>query len=181
MAGIDVGSKVRAELARREPRVAPYHVVSDALTSQGRLGQKSGRGVYRYEPGDRTAHDDPDLVPIVRELAALHGVKPREVSDQEIQRRCVLSLVNVGADILANGLAYRASDVDVVWTSGYGFPRWRGGPMCYADGLGLDRVVAQIRELANTGGGAYWNPSRLLLELAGSGRTFADYDRERTR
>ena len=181
MAGIDVGTKVRAELARREPRGAPYHVVSDALTALGRLGQKSGRGIYRYEPGDRTAHDDPDLAPIVRELAARHGVQAREVSDQEIERRCVLSLINVGADILADGLAYRASDIDVIWTSGYGFPRWRGGPMCYADELGLERVVAQIRELADTGGGAYWNPSRLLLELAGSGRTFADHDRERSR
>ena len=172
---------MRGELARRESRDAPYHVVSDALTSLGRLGQKSGRGIYRYEPKDRTAHDDPDLVPIVRQLAAKHGIEAREISDQEIERRCVLSLVNVGADILADGLAYRAGDIDVIWTSGYGFPRWRGGPMCYADELGLDRVVAQIRELGGTGGGAYWNPSRLLLELAGSGRTFADYDRERTR
>jgi 3-hydroxyacyl-CoA dehydrogenase len=88
----------------------------------------------------------------------------------------VLSLVNIGADILAERLAYRAGDIDVVWTSGYGFPRWRGGPMHYADSIGLDRVVEQIRVLADTGGGDYWRPSGALLALAGEGRSFADWD-----
>jgi 3-hydroxyacyl-CoA dehydrogenase len=141
MAGIDVGTKVRIELARREPRVPPYHVVSDAFTAMGRLGQKSRKGIYRYEPGDRTARPDADVAGIIKQLAAQHGIAPRDVSDAEIEQRCVFSLVNVGAQILHEGLAYRASDIDVVWTSGYGFPRFRGGPMFYADEVGLERVV----------------------------------------
>jgi 3-hydroxyacyl-CoA dehydrogenase len=179
MAGIDVGTRVRVELARREKRQPPYHEVSDALTALGRLGQKTGRGIYRYEPGDRTPHHDPELAPLVAELATKFAVAPRDVTDSEIEARCVLSLVNVGANILAEGLAYRASDIDVIWTSGYGFPRSRGGPMHYADSLGLDNVVNRIQSLAATGGADYWKVSPLLLDLARTGRTFADYDRER--
>jgi 3-hydroxyacyl-CoA dehydrogenase len=115
----------------------------------------------------------------VRELAARHGIAPRDASDEEIEQRCVLSLIVVGARILEEGVAFRASDIDVVWTSGYGFPRWRGGPMCYADSLGLDRVVRQVEKLQSTGGGEYWAIPALLRELASSGRTFADWDRER--
>jgi 3-hydroxyacyl-CoA dehydrogenase len=179
MAGVDVGTRVRAELLRRATRPAPYHVVSDALTGLGRLGQKSGQGVYRYEKDDRTPHDDPELAPLIARLAAEHGVAQREVSDQEIERRCVLSLIIVGASILSEGLAARASDIDVIWTSGYGFPRWRGGPMWYADSLGLKSVVEQMRELAGSGGGPYWSVPPLLAELARSDRIFAEWDRER--
>jgi len=179
MAGIDVGTRVRTELLRRAARPAPYHVVSDALTALGHLGQKSGRGIYRYVTGDRAPHPEPELEPLIAALAAKHAIAPRDVSDTEIERRCVLQLVNIGAAILAEGLAYRASDIDVIWTSGYGFPRWRGGPMHYADSLGLKEVVRQMRELAGTGGDSYWSVSRLLLELAEGGRSFADWDRER--
>jgi 3-hydroxyacyl-CoA dehydrogenase len=179
MAGVDVGTKVRSELARRESRDPPYHVVSDALTARGRFGQKSGHGVYRYEPGNRAPQDDPEFVPLVADLAVKHGVARREVSDHEIERRCVLALVNVGANILADGLACRASDIDVIWTAGYGFPRWRGGPMHFADTLGVGDVVEQLRALACTGGGRYWDVSPLLLELARDGRSFADFDRGR--
>ncbi len=179
MAGIDVGTRVRTELARREQRAAPYHAVSDALTAQGKLGQKTGQGIYLYTPGDRTPQPNPGLDPFVRELAARHGIASRDSSDEEIEQRCVLSLIVVGARILEEGVAFRASDIDVVWTSGYGFPRWRGGPMCYADSLGLDRVVRQVEKLQSTGGGEYWAIPALLRELASSGRTFADWDRER--
>jgi len=179
MAGVDVGTRVRTELLRREERQAPYHVVSDAMTAAGRLGQKTGAGIYRYEKDDRTPHEDPAFAPLVAQLAQQQGVKARDASDAEIERRCVLSLVNVGAAILGEGLASRASDIDVVWTSGYGFPRWRGGPMWYADSLGLRSVVDEIRELSTSGGGAYWTVAPLLAELAHAGRTFADWDRER--
>jgi 3-hydroxyacyl-CoA dehydrogenase len=135
MAGVDVGTRVRSELARREIREPPYHVVSDELTTRGRFGQKSGSGIYRYEPGDRTPHDNPELGPLIANLASKYGIASREVSDSEIESRCVLSLVNIGAQILAEKLAYRASDIDVIWTSGYGFPRSRGGPMHYADSM----------------------------------------------
>jgi 3-hydroxyacyl-CoA dehydrogenase len=181
MAGVDVGTKVRIELAKREHRAPPYHVVSDALTGIGRLGQKAGKGVYRYEPGDRTPRHDPEVDALISQLAAEHGVATRKVSDQEIEERCVLSLVNIGADILAEGRAYRAGDIDVVWTAGYGFPRWLGGPMFYADTLGLAHVAERVKAIQAGGGGDYWRPSPLLLQLAANGRTFADWDRERVR
>jgi 3-hydroxyacyl-CoA dehydrogenase len=179
MAGIDVGTRVRGELLRRASRQAPYHVVSDALTAGGRLGQKSGAGIYRYEKDDRTAHEDPAFASFAATLAEQYGVKPRAVSDEEIEQRCVLSLVNVGASILSEGLASRASDIDVIWTAGYGFPRWRGGPLWHADTLGLKHIVEQMHRLAETGGGRYWSVPPLLAELAQSGRTFAAWDRER--
>lgn len=180
MAGVDVGTKVRIELAKREPRTAPYHAVSDALTPLGRLGQKTGRGVYRYDIDGRAPLHDPEVEALIRRLAREHGVPPRAMSDDEIVDRCVLSLVNVGARILADGLAYRASDIDVVWTAGYGFPRWRGGPMFYADTLGLKHALARIETIRGIYGDAYWRPSPLLVELAQQGRTFADFDRKRS-
>ncbi|HET9863978.1 MAG TPA: 3-hydroxyacyl-CoA dehydrogenase NAD-binding domain-containing protein, partial [Steroidobacteraceae bacterium] len=177
MAGIDVGTRVRTELLKRETRNPPYHAVSDALTALGHLGQKTGEGIYRYKPGDRAPLPNPDLARLAQALADKHGIAPREVADQEIEQRCVLSLINIGAQILDEGLAYRAADIDVIWTAGYGFPRWRGGPMFHADALGLERVVTQIEALAATGGGDYWRVAPLLLRLADSGRTFADWDR----
>jgi 3-hydroxyacyl-CoA dehydrogenase len=179
MAGIDVGTRVRRELLAREARPAPYHVVSDALTGLGRVGQKAGRGIYRYEAGGRVPENDAELPALIAQLAEQYGVKPRQASDAEIEQRCVLSLVNIGADILAERLAYRAADIDVVWTSGYGFPRWRGGPMHYADSLGLGRVVEEIRALGESGDRRYWTPSSSLVDLARAGKSFADWDRER--
>ncbi len=176
MAGIDVGTRVRAELTRRESRQSPYHVVSDALTALGHVGQKAGRGIYRYRAGERTALPNPQLPLLTRALADKHGVAPRDVSDEEIEDRCVLSLINVGARILDEGLASRAADIDVIWTAGYGFPRWRGGPMFHADTLGLNRVLKRIEELATTGGGSYWQAASLLRRLATGGGTFAAWD-----
>jgi len=171
MAGVDVGTRVRAELAKRESRPPPYHVVSDSLTALGHLGQKTGRGIYRYEASDRTPLPNPELKLLTQALAEKYGVAAREVSDEEIQERCVLSLVNIGAQILDEDLAYRAADIDVVWTSGYGFPRWRGGPMFYADTLDIEYVVSRIEK--------YWPVAPLLRQLASDGRTFADWDRAR--
>jgi len=179
MAGIDVGTRVRAELTRRESRPAPYHVVSDALAALGHLGQKTGRGIYRYKTGDRTPLPDPELPLLTRALAVKYGVAQRDVSDAEIERRCVLSLINIGAQILDDGLAYRAADIDVVWSAGYGFPRWRGGPMYFADTVGIDQVVAQIDALAAAGAGHYWRVSPLLRQLAATGCNFAAWDRTR--
>ncbi len=179
MAGIDVGTRVRAELIKRESRPSPYHVVSDALTALGHVGQKSGRGIYRYQAGERAALPNPELPLLTHALAEKHGIAPRKVSDDEIEHRCVLSLINVGAQILDDGLASRAADIDVVWTAGYGFPRWRGGPMFHADTLGLDRVLTRIEELAASGGGSYWQAAPLLRRLAIGGGTFAAWDRSR--
>jgi 3-hydroxyacyl-CoA dehydrogenase len=171
MAGIDVGTRVRTELMKRESRPAPYHAVSDSLTALGHLGQKTGRGIYRYEEGNRKPLPNPELALLASALAQKHGIAARELSDQEIEERCVLSLINIGAQILEEGLAYRAADIDVIWTSGYGFPRWRGGPMFYADTLGIARTVARIEK--------YWPVAPLLRQLAADGRSFADWDRAR--
>jgi 3-hydroxyacyl-CoA dehydrogenase len=181
MGGVDIGAKVRIELLKREKREAPYHAVSDALTPTGNLGQKTGQGVYRYEKGDRTPRPNPDFAPFVAKLAKQYGVKPRDVSDQEIVERMVLPLINIGAQILDEGVAYRASDIDVVWTSGYGFPRWRGGPMFYADTLGLPHVLARIKHYQDRYGGTYWTPSKLLQSLAKKGKSFAEHDQAEAR
>jgi 3-hydroxyacyl-CoA dehydrogenase len=177
MAGIDVGTRVRGELLKRETRTPPYHAVSDALTALGHLGQKTGEGIYRYSPGNRAPLPNADLLQLTQALAQRHGIAPREVSDQQIEQRCVLPLINIGAQILDEGLAYRAADIDVIWTAGYGFPRWRGGPMFHADALGLEQVVAQIEVLGAAGGGDYWRVAPLLRRLADTRRSFADWDR----
>ncbi len=178
MAGVDVGFKVREELFKRDTRPTPYFDLSDELARLGRMGQKTGKGVYRYEPGDRTPHADPEVAEIIRTLAAKYGFVAREISDEEVEERCILPLINEGANLLANGIAYRASDIDVVWTSGYGFPRYLGGPMFYGDTLGLKHVLARI-EHYHARFGHYWTPSPLLRELAGSGGTFEGWDKGR--
>jgi len=117
---------------------------------------------------------------LIETLAREHGFKPREITDKEIEERLVLSLINTGADILDEGIAYRSSDLDVVWTSGYGFPRYRGGPMFYADELGtkhvLERVEHYHKQLGDT-----WKPARLLVELGRSDRSFADWSEAKTK
>jgi 3-hydroxyacyl-CoA dehydrogenase len=180
MGGVDVGAKVRVELSRRESREPSYHAVSDALAAAGQLGQKTGQGVYRYKEGDRTPLPNPDLPPFLAALAEKHGVARREVTDDEIVERMILSLINVGAQILDDGIAYRASDIDVVWTSGYGFPRWRGGPMHYADALGLQHVLERIKDYESRYGG-HWKPAPLLEKLAGAGASFAARDKATAR
>ena len=176
MGGVDVGTKARQQLLKREKRPAPYFAVSDALTPLGRLGQKTGKGVYRYEKGDRTPHPDPEVAKLIEKLAAEHGIKRRKITDAEIEERCVLSLINVGAMVLEEGIAYRASDIDVVWTSGYGFPRHKGGPMFHADALGLKRVLERVQHYHGKLG-HYWQPAKLLVELAAGGSSFADWDK----
>ncbi|MCR5879822.1 3-hydroxyacyl-CoA dehydrogenase NAD-binding domain-containing protein [Phenylobacterium sp. J367] len=178
MAGVDVGTKVREELYKKESRPDPYFVVSDALTAQGKLGQKSGEGVYSYKPGDRTAYPNPATEDLIRKLAADRGIERREISDAEIEERCVLPLINIGAQLLEDGIAYRAKDIDVVWTAGYGFPRHLGGPMFYADTLGLKTVLARIEHYQKQSD-YYWKPSPLLVRLANEGGTFEGYDASR--
>ena len=154
--------------------------VSDALTPLGRQGQKTGKGVYLYKAGDRNAYPDPDVTALIEQLAAQHGITRRPISDTEIEERCLLPLINIGADLLEQGVAYRASDIDVVWTSGYGFPRYFGGPMFYGDTLGLKHVLARV-EHYHAKLGHYWQPSDLLRKLAESGMTFMEYDQARAK
>ncbi len=173
LAGLDVGYKIRRERMDLpdDPR---YYRVADMLAEQGRFGQKTGRGIYLYEEGSRTPRPDPELASMIRSEANRLGVDQREISNDEIVERCIFGLITEGAQILAEGIVQRASDIDVIWTNGYGFPRHRGGPMFYADQLGMKEVLARVEELADRFGSDYWRPPELLRELARTDRRFAD-------
>jgi 3-hydroxyacyl-CoA dehydrogenase len=175
LAGIDVGAKVVIEQAKagRLPDDPSYRVVVRRLFELGRHGQKAGRGYYRYE--GRQAIPDAQVEAIARELGAEHGVARRSgIAPGEIVERLLFPLINEGARILEEGIAYRASDIDVVWTSGYGFPDFLGGPMFHADQLGLrhvaDRLDCYARSRGNRHG--YWTPATLLNQLAATGGQF---------
>jgi 3-hydroxyacyl-CoA dehydrogenase len=178
LGGTDVGTKARAQLYKRESRPDPYFVIADHLTRLGRLGQKSGSGFYRYAPGSRDALPDPEVIAIIERLAADRGIVRRPHPDPEIVERCVLSLILIGARVLEEGVAARASDVDVVWTSGYGFPRYLGGPLFYADTLGLAHVADRIRNYHRRYG-HFWEPSSLIETLAAEESTFMQWDQSR--
>ncbi|GAA4282696.1 3-hydroxyacyl-CoA dehydrogenase NAD-binding domain-containing protein [Brevibacterium daeguense] len=172
LAGIDVGEAGRRRFRETADPVllASQSDISTRLFEAGRYGQKTGAGFYRYEDGDRTPHEDPVVEEIIAACAAERGVTRREVADEEIVERCMLALVNEGATLLDEGIAQRASDIDVVWANGYGFPAYRGGPMHYATTLGLATVVERMRELQQTVG-EYWKPAELLERLVAAGRT----------
>src|SRR5579872_1484063 len=180
LGGNDVGTKVRIQLFKREKRPDPYFVIADRLTELGWLGQKTGRGFYRYQNGSRDAQPDPEVDDLIRALASERNIPRRTIGDEEIIERCILALINVGAIVLEEGVASRASDIDVVWTSGYGFPRHLGGPMFYADTLGLDHVAERIRYYHERLG-HYWRPAALIENLAAHKSTFAKWDRNAAR
>jgi 3-hydroxyacyl-CoA dehydrogenase len=175
MAGLDVAYRVRQELGHfTEPGVR-RPLVADELNRMGRIGQKAGRGWYLYD-ANRTATPDPEVVQLIRSRAAAAGIPQRSFTPEEIVERCIYALVNEGARVLEEKAAQRASDIDVIYLNGYGFPAWRGGPMFFADRTGLaaihDRIVAFHREF-----GQRWAPAPLLARLAAEGRTFRDLDR----
>ncbi|PZN31656.1 MAG: 3-hydroxyacyl-CoA dehydrogenase, partial [Proteobacteria bacterium] len=174
MGGNDISFKAREAPGVRDGKPRPYHEVVDELARMGRYGQKTGKGFYRYEPGDRTPIHDPETDAVIERLAKELGIERRTLSDEEVEVRCVYQLINEGARILEEGIAYRASDIDVIWATGYGFPRFRGGPMFYADSLGLKNVYERIVEL-HARHGHYWKPAALLEKLAKEGKKFADY------
>jgi 3-hydroxyacyl-CoA dehydrogenase len=177
MAGIDVGVNVHKSNAAKYPPDPTYYQADIALCSAGRLGQKSGKGYYRYIPGDRTRYDDPEAIAILREHAIRLGVAQREHTEEEIVSRCLYPLLNEGLRILEEGVALRASDIDVVWTSGYGFPRYRGGPMFHADTIGLKALHDGVLEFREQFGPMHWQPAPLLTRLVAEGRTLADWSR----
>jgi 3-hydroxyacyl-CoA dehydrogenase len=177
MAGIDVAWRVRQEMGHfTEPGVRKP-LVQDRLYAMGRYGQKTGRGWYLYGD-DRKAVPDPMVEELIESSARAAGIVRREIGNREIVERSIYALINEGARVLEEGFALRASDIDVVYVNGYGFPAWRGGPMFYADLVGLGTVLATVegfhREM-----GARWAPAPLLQRLAAEGRTFRDYDREK--
>jgi 3-hydroxyacyl-CoA dehydrogenase len=175
MAGVDVGYKVRQEREEFLPDDPGFCRTSSMLAERGWLGQKTGMGYYRYETGSRERLDNPEALEMFANEAARLGIERREITDQEIEQRCLCALINEGAKVLEEKVALRASDVDVVYTSGYGFPRFRGGPMFYADTIGLDTVCARIEEFAKSLDPQYWEPAGLLRELQESGDAIADY------
>ena len=171
LAGLDIGYATRRrKAADRHPRerVPTY---ADALYHLGRLGQKTGRGYYVYADGDRTGAEDPELESIVADARKAAGIVPRDFADEEIVRRYMAAMIDEGARVVDEGIARRPLDVDVTLLYGYGFPRHRGGPMHYADRLGLDKVVTDIREFARTDD-HFWQVSPLLERLASEGHAF---------
>ncbi|MET0387164.1 MAG: 3-hydroxyacyl-CoA dehydrogenase NAD-binding domain-containing protein [Polyangiales bacterium] len=146
-------------------------ILRDRLVELGRRGQKTGKGYYNYDPQTRERSVDPQVEALVTEFAKKAGRTPRKVSDQEILERCLYSMVNEGAKILEEGIAQRASDIDVVWVNGYGWPVYRGGPMFWADSIGLGKVVESLLGYEKQYGAA-WTPSPLLRKLAEQGKSF---------
>jgi 3-hydroxyacyl-CoA dehydrogenase len=142
----------------------------------GRFGQKTGAGYYRYEPGKRIPIPDPEVEALIKEVSASLGIKRREISDQEILKRCIYPLINEGAKILDEGIALRASDIDVVWTSGYGFPAYRGGPMFYGDTVGVAALLEDMQRFHKAEGQRF-RPARLLEQLAPQQKRFSDFDK----
>ncbi len=171
LAGLDVGYRVRRE--RRDlPDDPRYYRVADMLVEVGRLGQKAGRGAYLYTQGSRKPVRDEQIEAVIAAESQRLGIERRAIADQEILERCLFALINEGALILSEGIAATPADIDVIWCNGYGFPRFRGGPMCYADTIGPAAVLDGVNRFAALRGRRYWTPAPLLVELAGNGGTF---------
>lgn len=177
MAGIDVAWRVRQELGHFGEAGKRKPLVQDRLYAMGRYGQKTGKGWYTYGD-DRKPSADPLVLQLIEQASREAGITRRTIGGQEIVERSVYALINEGARVLEEGFALRASDIDVIYVNGYGFPAWRGGPMFYADVTGLDKVLAGV-ERFHREFGARWHPAPLLQRLAKEGRTFREYDRER--
>jgi 3-hydroxyacyl-CoA dehydrogenase len=172
LAGGDIGWATRKRRAATRDPALRYVQIPDRLCERGWFGQKTGRGFYLYPDGARVGTPDPEVLAIIDEERRRAGVTPRPFTHEDIQRRYLAAMINEAANVLHQGIALRPSDVDVVFLSGYGFPRYRGGPLHYADSVGLDRVLADIRSYAQEDP-AFWKPSPLLVQLAESGRNFA--------
>jgi 3-hydroxyacyl-CoA dehydrogenase len=173
LAGNDIGWAIRKRRYVEKPHVR-YSRIADRLCEQGRFGQKTGLGWYRYEAGQREAIPDPAVEKMIEDYRQEIGITPRQIGDQEIVERCVFALVNEGARILEEGIALRASDIDLVYLNGYGFPPQCGGPLFYADTVGLDHVVQTMGRFALNphADPGFWKPAPLLVKLAAQGNTF---------
>jgi 3-hydroxyacyl-CoA dehydrogenase len=176
LAGLDIGYKSRKE---RDPESFDGRaaIIADRLVELGRLGQKTCAGYYDYAPGDRTPRPSPLVSQLIESVSAALGIARREFSEQEIVERCLLGLMNVGCEVLREGVASRASDIDVVYLYGYGFPAYRGGPMFWAETeLGLPTALDKLRRLERGQNTRWFKVSPLLERLVAEGRGFADAD-----
>src|SRR5256885_1776321 len=171
MAGNDIGWEIRKRRANERPEMV-YSKFADRICELGRFGQKTGKGFYRYEAGNRKPIPDPEVEALLQSYRKEIGVETRQVSDEEIVARCMYALANEGAYILEEGIALRASDIDMVYLTGYGFPPYRGGPMFHADSVGLDKVLAAIERFQKGYQGAQWKPAPLLAKFAKEGKRF---------
>jgi len=170
LAGVDVSYRVRESRRDAISHDPTYQAIQDRLFELGRYGQKTGRGSYFYK--GREKKNDPEVITLCEQLAAEHGIERRQISDQEILERCLYPLINEGMQILDEEIAYRSGDCDLIWVNGYGFPAWRGGPLQYADEIGLDTVLTGMnhyREALGEYGEMWFKPAPLLEKLAGKG------------
>jgi 3-hydroxyacyl-CoA dehydrogenase len=166
LAGLDIGWKAETSSSS---------TIREVLCENGRRGQKNGRGYYTYDAETREPTPDPEVEQLIKDFAVGKGIEQREVTDQEVLERLLYPMVNEGAKILDEGIAIRGSDIDVVWVNGYGWPLYRGGPMYWADQVGLAEIVAKIREHGERLGGGHWNLSPLLARLAEEGGALHQY------
>ena len=173
LAGNDIGWAIRKRRYQEKPGMK-YSKTADLLCEKGRFGQKTGAGWYDYVAGKRDAIPNSEVVTMIEENRQSLGITPRKISDEEIVQRLVYSLVNEGAHILEEGIASKASDIDMVYLMGYGFPIYRGGPMLYADQVGLFNVVQAMNRFAKNplDDASFWQPAPLLARLAAEGKTF---------
>ncbi len=167
LAGLDIGWK---------EETSSSSTVREILCESGRRGQKNGRGYYVYDPETRASAPDQEVLDIIADFAKSKGIEQREVSDEEIRDRCLLPMVNEGCKILEEGKAMRASDIDVVWVNGYGWPVYRGGPMFWAESEGLGNIAEKIKGFGDSIGGDHWALSPLLEKLVADGQGFADLE-----
>jgi 3-hydroxyacyl-CoA dehydrogenase len=171
LAGLDIGYAIRQRRYVEKPHTT-YSRVGDKVVELGRLGQKTGKGWYRYETGSRTPVPDPEIDALIEKHRAAIGITPRTIADEEVVQRLVYALVNEGARILEEGIALRSSDIDVVYLTGYGFPRAKGGPMFYAQAVGLNNVIDSMRRFANNehADPKFWQPANALMAAAATGQ-----------
>ena len=177
LAGLDIGYRAREQLSDEEKGPRINFLLADRLVEAGRMGQKSGAGYYRYNPETRAREADPAVAEIIDATRAELGITPRQVSEEEIVDRLTLALANEGARILEEGIAQRASDIDVVYCFGYGFPRFRGGPMHVAESRGIQSVVDTIARFHNSLAAENWLIAPLFARLAAQGGRLADIGR----
>ncbi|MDB9756761.1 3-hydroxyacyl-CoA dehydrogenase NAD-binding domain-containing protein [Pseudomonadales bacterium] len=173
LVGLDLGWRAR-KLSGMKPEDVPITArVADKLCEMDRYGQKNNRGYYIYPEGSRAGQADPEVVVLVEETSAELGIERRSIEDEEVLKRCLYPLINEGARILEDGIAIRPCDIDIVYINGYGFPEVTGGPMFWADQIGLENILADIKGFQKEYGGTIWEPAPLLERLVAEGKTFA--------